>query len=182
MPDPKVLRSEIAFEGRIFNVRVDTLRFEDGTERRLDVVDHAGSYAIIASPEPGRIVLVRQYRHPAQKRLWEIPAGMAEPSEDLRCGALRELREETGYDARTLRALGALFVTPGFCTEVLHFFFAEDLVAGKQQLDDDEVIDADSFTLDETRNLVACGEIADAKTVLALMWMAGDRKGSLGPL
>ena len=96
---PQLLSSRRIFEGRVFNVRIDDLRYGDGSEHRVDVVEHGASLAIVATPSSGRLILVRQYRHPAGVPLWEIPAGTAEPGETLLEGARRELREETGYRA-----------------------------------------------------------------------------------
>ena len=172
---PEVASSEVAFDGAVFRVRVDRVRYGDGRTQRIDVVEHRGSYAVVATTDEDRIVLVRQYRHPARRALWEIPAGMAEPNESLVDGALRELREETGYRANDIRALGAMFVTPGFCTEELHFFHASGLRAGAQELDSDERIAVASFALEEAQRLLDDGQIADAKTVIALLWMHGSR-------
>lgn len=177
---PEVLASQTVFSGRVFDVRVDRVRYGDGAEVRYDVVEHRGSIAVIATPEPGRVVLVRQYRHPVGRPLWEIPAGTCEPGETPLDGARRELREETGLRAARLRSLGALYVTPGFCDERLAFFHAAEFTQGPQALDDDERIVVASVELAAAWQLVRTGEIADAKTVLALLWMAGDR-GEIGP-
>jgi ADP-ribose pyrophosphatase len=112
--------------------------------------------------------------------LWEIPAGVSEPGETAADGALRELREETGYRASTMRPLGSMFVTPGYCTERLEFFHADGLSSGDQQLDEDERIAVASFTIGEAERLVETGQIADVKTVVALLWMRGSR-GELVP-
>jgi ADP-ribose pyrophosphatase len=169
---PRVVASERAFSGRVFNVRVDRVRYEDGDEHRLDVVEHRGSIAVLAVRRPGELVLVRQYRHPAARFLWELPAGTTEPGEDPATGAARELREETGYRAERLTAIGSTFMTPGFCEERMHFFLAEDLVPGDQSLDEDERIDVGVFSLESAWRMVAGGEIADVKTLLGLLWMA----------
>ena len=176
---PQLLRSRPIFEGRVFNVRVDDLRYPDGSEHRVDVVEHGASLAIVATPSSGRLILVRQYRHPAGVPLWEIPAGTAEPGETLPEGALRELREETGYRAGRIRPIGATWMTPGFCSEVMHFFHADGLEEGEPALDDDERIETASFTWEAAWGLVAQG-IADAKTLLALFWLQGgeDEFGS----
>ena len=167
---PLTIGSDRIFEGRVFNVRVDRVRYSDGAEHRVDVVEHRGSFTVLAMPSPGEVVLVRQYRHPIGKALWELPAGTAEPGEDPLEGASRELREETGYRAERLRSLGSLYATPGFCTEIMHFFAAEGLEAGEQMLDEDERIEVATFTREEAWRLVAAREIGDMKTVLALLW------------
>ncbi|MBV8530736.1 MAG: NUDIX hydrolase [Candidatus Eremiobacteraeota bacterium] len=156
----------------MFDVRIDELRYSDGTSHRIDVVEHAASLAIVAIPSPGEIVLVRQYRHPARSTLWEVPAGVVKGGEALIEGARRELREETGYTAGRLRPIGSVWTTPGFCSEVMHFFVADELVAGEPAFDEDERIEVGSFTHQAAWRLVANGT-ADAKTVLALFWLQG---------
>ncbi len=168
---PQILSSQIAFAGPVFRVRVDELRYEDGSTHRYDVVEHAGSFGVIALFAPNEIVLVRQYRHPVRRFLWEIPAGTADGAEAPVDGALRELAEETGYRAGRIRPLCTAFTTPGFCDEIMHFFVAEDLRPGTQSLDEDERIEVGRFTLERARDLLAAGEIADVKTLLALQWM-----------
>jgi ADP-ribose pyrophosphatase len=172
---PQVISSQRCFEGRVFTVRTDDIRFEDGAVARLDIVEHRGSYAIIAMPSPGEIVLVRQYRHPAGIELWELPAGTAEHDESIIEGALRELAEETGYRAGRARQIGKFFTSPGFCNEMMHLVVADELACGQQQLDDDERIVVQTFTIAEADSLLACGQILDAKTLIALLWLHGSR-------
>ena len=172
---PQVISSYERFTGRVFTVRTDELVFEDGGPARVDVVEHRGSYAVIATPSENSVVLVRQYRHPAGRSLWEIPAGTAEPGEGTLEGALRELAEETGYRAASARGIGSLYVTPGFCDEVMHFVHADGLSPGEPNFDEDERIVVQNFTIDEMMQLVRNGEIADAKTLLALLWLRGPR-------
>ncbi|MHB8432206.1 MAG: NUDIX hydrolase [Candidatus Tyrphobacter sp.] len=176
---PQTLSSQIAFSGPVFRVRIDELRYDDASAHRCDVVEHAGSFGIIALSAPGEIVLVRQYRHPVRRFLWEIPAGTADGAEEPIDGALRELAEETGYRAGRIRPLCTVFMTPGFCDEIMHFFVAEDLRSGTQSLDDDERIEVGRFTLERARDLLAAGDIADVKTLLALQWMTCG-EGELG--
>lgn len=173
---PHVLNSRVVYDGLVFRVRTDELRYDDGSLHRCDVVEHAPTFGIIALLSRDEIVLVRQYRHPASRVLWEIPAGTAERGEDPAAGAARELAEETGYRASGMHPLGTLYMTPGFCDEAMHFFVAEGLVAGTQSLDEDERIEVAAFTLDRAWGLVAAGEIADVKTLLSLHWMGGARR------
>ncbi len=169
---PRVIDSEHIFEGRVFGVRRDLVRFASNHEVRLDIVEHPGSFAILARPSAGAIVLVRQYRHPAHAYLWEIPAGKAEAGESALEGAARELAEETGYRATTLRELAAVYMTPGFCEERLHLVLADDLTPGPTDLDEDEAIEVRVVTITDAQAMVVRGEIVDAKTVLALLYLA----------
>jgi ADP-ribose pyrophosphatase len=176
---PQVVDSQNVFQGRVFGVRVDRIRYPDGAEHRVDVVEHGASLAIVATPSRDELVLVRQYRHPARAMLWEIPAGTAEQGETAVDGARRELREETGFTAERIRPIASLWITPGFCSELMHFFHAEELTAGEPAFDDDERIEVGVFTIRAAWRLVADGS-ADIKTVLALLWLqgGGDKIGS----
>jgi len=169
---PIVLRSQRIFGGRVFDVRADELRFADGGEHRVEVVEHVASVAIVATPSPNEVVLVRQYRHPAAAFLWEIPAGTTDPGETPADAARRELLEETGYTAGTIRPIGSVWTTPGFCTESMHLFHAGQLTAGEPAFDEDERIEIGVFTVQAVRRLLA-GKTADAKTMLALYWLQG---------
>jgi ADP-ribose pyrophosphatase len=178
MDSPQLLSSRRVFDGRVFNVRIDELRYNDGAQHRTDVVEHGPSLAIVALPAPDELVLVRQYRHAVGQALWEVPAGSAQPNEDPVEGALRELREETGYRAGSIRPIGSTWMTPGFCDEIMHFFCAEALVSGEPDFDEDERIEIGTFSSEAAWRLVADG-IADAKTLLALFWLQGTR-GKIG--
>lgn len=171
---PKLVGSEQIYKGRIFTLRVDTVE-DSGKKRKLDIVQHPGSFAIAAMPAPGRLVLVRQYRHAAGAELWEIPAGTAEPDEDCEDGARRELREETGYTADTFELLCSVYPTPGYDTERVHVYAARGLHAGAQQLEEDEAIDVREVSFSEAWEMQASGEIVDMKTLLAILWLNGGR-------
>src|SRR5262249_6930280 len=106
---PETISSSRVFEGRVFDVRIDQLRYDDGSQHRIDVVEHGPSFTIAAAPAPNEVVLVRQYRHPARAELWELPAGRSEADEDPASGALRELREETGFRAGRIRRIFSLY-------------------------------------------------------------------------
>ena len=167
---PKVRSSEVVFKGRVFSVRTDTVD-DDGTARRLDIVEHAGSLAIAALPAPGRVILVRQYRHAVGGFLWELPAGVVETGESIEDGARRELREETGYTADRLEKMCGVYPTPGFCNEIVYLYAAYGLHAGEQDLEEDERIEVREYSLEQAWGMQASGEIRDMKTVLALLWL-----------
>jgi ADP-ribose pyrophosphatase len=172
---PQVISSILRFTGRVFSVRTDEVRYPDGATHPVDVVKHGASCAIIALTDANQIVLVRQYRHPLGREIWEIPAGRAESGEDVATCAARELTEETGYTASAMRSLGGVAMTPGFCDEVIYFFHASGLVAGEQSLDEDERISVEAYSPQQAQRLVESGQIGDAKTLIALLWLAGNR-------
>ena len=118
----------------------------------------------------GRLVLVRQYRYAVQQDLLEIPAGHIDPGESPDEAARRELIEETGYTAGTWRKLADFFPAPGFTDERMHLFLATGLRPGEPSPEDDESIECVSIPLEEALDLVRKGEVADAKTLVALLW------------
>ena len=176
MESLQVLRSTEAFRGPVFAVRTDRLRLPDGHEAQVDVVEHAGSVGIVACPNPGEVLLVRQYRHAVGQTLWEIPAGSIDAGEDPIAAALRELAEETGYRAKRAREIARLYPTPGYCSELLHLVLVEQLTPGAQSLDEDERIEVCAMPTVRLHDMAASGEITDAKTLLAFLWLgAGVR-------
>ena len=160
--------TERIFEGKIFNVRRDTLKHPAGTELTREVVEHNGGVVIACQPGPGRILLISQYRYPVNHDLIELPAGRVELGEDRFLAAKRELTEETGFVAKRWRDLAHMYSAPGFCNELLSFYHASDLVFQGKALDEDEETDVLNVTLEEAWSWVREGKIRDAKTVAAL--------------
>ena len=173
---PKIINSEKVFEGRVFNVTVDTVTEGEQTYKR-EVVHHSGSAVIIPVHDDGTVVLVRQYRHPAVRYLLEAPAGTLAERERPEVGAARELEEELGLVAERLEKLSEFFVSPGFLEEKMWVFLATELSEGKQRLDDDEILDIVRLPIAEALEMITSGEIQDAKTIIGLM-LAAPRVGS----
>jgi ADP-ribose pyrophosphatase len=165
----ELIASRRMYEGRIVNVRVDTLNTPRG-EHAYEVFEHSGAVAVIVAPSPTTLVLVRQYRAPLQRYTWEVCAGGIDPGEEPLDAARRELREETGYRARSLRRLWSAYTAPGFCTELLHFFVADDVESGATDFDEGEDIETRSFDLDELQTMLRNDELPDAKTQIAVLW------------
>lgn len=168
----KVVKQESIYQGRIVKVFVDTVEQPDGSHAIREVVRHPGGAVVAPRLPDGRIVLVRQYRHPTGKVLLELPAGKLDkqaPPEDI---ARQELEEEAGYRAGSLRKLCAFYPAPGFCDEVLHLYLATDLTPTRQQLEEDEeAMTIESYTMDELTAMIVRGEIVDGKTIIGLLWL-----------
>ena len=173
---PKILNSQRVFEGRVFNVTVDTVSEGELTYQR-EVVHHNGSAVIVPVFDDGTVALVRQYRHPAVRYLLEVPAGTLAKGERPEAGAARELKEELGLVAARLEKLSEFFVSPGFCEEKMWVYLATELSEGKQSLEEDEILDVVRLPIADALEMITSGEIQDAKTIIGLM-LAAPRVGS----
>ena len=173
---PKILNSQKVFDGRVFQVTVDTVSEGDLTYQR-DVVHHPGSAVIVPVHDDGTVSLVRQYRHPAVRYLLEVPAGTLSDGERPEAGAARELEEELGLIAERLEKLSEFFVSPGFLEEKMWVYLATGLSEGKAQPDEDEVLDVVRLSIGDALEMITSGEIQDAKTIIGLI-LAAPRVGS----
>jgi ADP-ribose pyrophosphatase len=170
MADAETLSHQRVLDGKVFDVDRDRVRMTNGREVTLDVVRHPRSVVLLPVPEPGHIILIRQYRYPVNRSLWELPAGSVDPGEQPEQAARRECHEEIGQVPSTVVRLTALFPTPGYCDEEMVFFRVSDLAEGNEPaaVDEDEDIEARVFTLHDARDMVRRGEIVDMKTVVGL--------------
>ncbi len=162
--------STLEYTGRVFTVTRDRVRMPHGVEATLDIVRHRGSVVLIPMPDPSSVILVRQYRHAIGQHVWELPAGSLDPGEDADTAALRECHEEIGQLASSAERMASLYPSPGYTTEVMHFYRLTGLhtPAHTAEQDEDEHLEPRTFTLAELRDAVAKGEITDMKTVAAL--------------
>jgi ADP-ribose pyrophosphatase len=168
---PKIVSSQKIYAGRVFSVTVDTVREGELTYQR-EVVHHRGSAVILPVFDDGTIALVRQYRHPTVRYLLELPAGSLADGERPEHGAERELQEELGIIAGRMEKLTEFFVSPGFSEEKMWLYLATELVQGKQSLEEDEIIHIVRLPISEALEMIASGEIQDAKTIIGLMLAA----------
>ena len=166
----KIHGTRRVFEGRVINLRVDDVEYDNGARSNVEIVEHNGGVAIIAQPSTDSIVLVRQLRPATGQELWEVPAGKLERGEDPLACATRELIEETGYRCRTMRRLWSFFTAPGFCNERLYLFVAEGLTPGAAEPEATEVLHLREFKVEKAWAMVERDEIPDAKTQIALGW------------
>lgn len=167
--EEKTLTSEKLFEGKIIDLRIETVEMPDGKTAYRELVDHPGGVGILALTKDGKIPMVKQYRKPIERAIWEIPAGKLDQGEEpMKCG-IRELEEETGYKAEEIVPLGFLYPSPGFANETTYVFFAKGLTRGEVHPDEDEFLDIEEFTVDEVRTKIMNNEINDAKTLVAFL-------------
>lgn len=172
------LSSRKVYAGRVVGLDVDTVRYPDGSTGELEMIRHPGAAAVVpvASDPSGdnpTLLLIKQYRYATGGTLWEIPAGRLAPGEDPAACARRELLEEVGVTAGRVERLTTIWTTPGFTDERIHLFWAADLKAGVHAREEDEFIEVVPQPLSETLAAIRSGEICDAKTVVAVLYMAG---------
>jgi 8-oxo-dGTP pyrophosphatase MutT (NUDIX family) len=155
------------YSGRLLTIYEDDVRLVDGTPAHREVVAHPGAVAIVAIDDADRVVLVRQWRHAAGRALWELPAGTRDPEEDPDHTAERELAEETGLRAASLRKVISAALTPGYSTEVMHFYLATGLTEGPTDRDIDERMDVAHLSREAVAALIRAGDV-DVKTIAGL--------------
>jgi ADP-ribose pyrophosphatase len=173
----RTLATQQIYQGRAVNVRVDTVEKTGGTKTTREVVEHSDCIAVVALDEQGKILLVRQFRHAVDKFLLEIPAGGIDPGEEPIDAVRRELQEEIGYLPKKLDGLGGFYATPGYGTEYLHCFVATDLMPARLAAEDTDDIELVRVSPQEIPQLIASGEICDAKSIAALLMFLFLRQG-----
>jgi len=158
-----IMRSETVFKGRVFSVKRDHIVDKD---RRfvVDVVVHRGAVVILPLIDSD-VIAVKQFRYSVWDELVELPAGTLEEGEEPEKCAIRELEEETGYIAENIEYLGSFYASPGYCTEILHAFLAENLREGKMKLEPDEKIRVVKIPLNNFLKMIVNGDIKDSKTI-----------------
>jgi ADP-ribose pyrophosphatase len=170
MGEAERLESEKAFEGRVFSVDRDRVRMPKGRTVTLEIVRHPKSVVLVPMPEPGHVVLVRQFRYAVNASLWELPAGSVDAGETPEAAAARECHEEIGQVPATVVRLAALYPTPGYCDEQMVFFRLSGLTDPTEAaaLDEDEDIETCTFEVRDVRDMIRRGEIVDMKTIVAM--------------
>ena len=166
----KRLKRELKYKGKIIEVYQDHVEIPNGNIAKWDHVHHRGAAAVVPVMEDGRILLVRQYRNSLDRYSLEIPAGgLDSEGESGRVCAARELEEETGYRGENLEWLITIRTTVGFCNEKIEIYTAENLIPSVQNLDEDEYINLEIYSMNELKEKIFTGEIEDSKTISALL-------------
>ena len=163
------LSSRRKYDGKILSLRVDTIQMGDREPVEREIVEHPGSIVVVPVTSRGSVLLVEQWRHPAQRVLLEAPAGTLDPGEDPAETAQRELREETGHRAASIRKIGEFWIAPGWCDEYMHAYLATGLTPDPLPQDVDEDLRVVETPLAEIPGLLQRGRIADSKSIAALL-------------
>lgn len=174
MEEFKRLNRELIAHGAIIDYYQDTMQVPNGNVVKWDLIDHKGAAAVVAVRKDGKLLMVRQYRNALERETLEIPAGglngRDEPAIDA---ARRELAEETGYICEDLEFLTSIYTTVAFCNEKIDIYLARNLSKhGAQNLDEDEFINVEAYTIEELKQMVFEYKIQDAKTISAIMTYA----------
>ena len=166
--EEKTLKSERIYEGAIINLRKDKVTVEHGTSYR-EIVEHNGGAVLAALTADGKMVMVRQYRKPAERVMLEAPAGKIDPGEDPMHAAIRELKEETGYTAGNVKFLTRFYPSVGYSQEILYLYLCTELTPGETCFDENEAIDLEEMEVETLYRMVMDGRIEDAKTIIAIL-------------
>jgi len=169
-PEDLVEKHEELYHGKIVRLYVDTIRQPSGKTAIREVVLHPGGVVAVPVLDDGRLVFVYQFRYPLKKYILEFPAGKLDSPLSARDMIARELEEEIGYRAGHLSHEFSFYTSPGISNELVHLFIARDLTQIPQRLEEGEHITVKTFTTDQCLGLIGRGEVADAKTLIGLLW------------
>jgi len=173
-----VSRKEI-YKGNVIRVESMEVTLPNGKKASRDLVLHPGASVVIPISDDGALYMVRQFRKPLERESLEIPAGKLDPGEEpLKC-AHRELNEETGLVAGSMKHIVSVHSTPGFCNEVLHMYVATQLEEGEAHADEDEFISSEKIPVKELVQKVLDHEITDAKSIIGILLADKILKGEI---
>lgn len=168
----QIISSKVLLKNKLFSVVEEVAHDPSGFEIHRSIIRHPGSAVMMAVDEQERILLVKQFRLPAESDLWELPAGRLDEGETPIEAAKRELEEETGYKAEKWSELISYWASPGYVAEKMNLFLAEHLTAGEQKPMEDERIEMRWFDKDEVGDWIHSGKIVDGKTIVGYyVWM-----------
>lgn len=165
----KKLSENTVFTGRVFSVSVDQVSLENGKQGEREVLHHHGGACIAALTPENEIYMIRQFRYAMGQELWELPAGKLEPGEDPEKAAHRELAEECGLMAGTMRDIGPVYPSVGYDSEIIYCYLAQNLTPCEMHLDEDEFLTPVKMPLKDAVDLVMNGQVPDSKTSTCLL-------------
>ncbi|OPJ56963.1 NUDIX hydrolase [Alkalithermobacter paradoxus] len=167
--EEKTLSSEKIYNGKIINLRIDTVELPDHKYQKREIVEHPGAVAILPITDNNEIIMIKQYRKTVEEVLWELPAGKLEVGEDPKKCAIRELKEETGYSAQKIELLNIFYTSPGFSDEKMYLYLAKELNEGNPTPDEDEYVEIYKVKIEEALKMIEDGKIKDSKTIVGIL-------------
>jgi len=168
MLEEKTISSDRIYTGKVISLKVDTVEVENKGYQKREIVEHCGAVGIVAVNDNNEVVLIKQFRKAIEKAIWEIPAGKLEVGENPKECAIRELKEETGYEAENLKLIHKFFTSPGFSNQKVYIYLATGLNVGESSLDD-KSLEVYKIDLEDAYNMVMRNEIEDAKTLIGIL-------------
>ncbi len=170
MEDYSIVSSKEMYNGKIFKVLQDEIVLPNGKIATRDIVEHRGAAAVVPVDKDGNIIFVRQHRHPASSMILEIPAGKLEINEDPFDCASRELEEEIGYKSDNIQLMFKTYMAVGYSTELIYIYLATNLIKTEQNLDEDEFVEIETYSLSKALTMIKNGEIVDSKTIASILY------------
>lgn len=165
------------YAGRLLDVRRDVIALPDGSTATREYVVHPGAVMVVPLLDDGLLLMERQFRYPVARVMLEFPAGKLDAGEPPFECAVRELAEETGYQAREWAHAGVLHNAIAYSDEGIEIYFARGLTSGPQQLDDGEFLELVQVSVPELEAMCADGRVTDAKTLIGLLWLTRWQRG-----
>lgn len=163
-------KSTEIFKGRVLRLVKDDITLPNGRKSVREVIRHKGAVCVVPVTDKGEVVIVKQYRYPFDEVLVEIPAGKLDTVDEIPLeAAKRELHEETGAVADSIKYLGAYYGSPAILDEKIYMYLAEGLHFGEQELDDDEFVETERIPLEKLCTMIMNGEVPDGKTQAAVL-------------
>ena len=167
--EEKNISSDMVYTCKVITLKVDTVEIPGQGYQKRELVEVGGAVGIVAITDDNKVVLVKQFRKPIEKPIFEIPAGKLEKNESPKECAERELKEETGYSAKNIKLIHKFFTSAGFSNEIMFVYLATGLTPGENNLDADEFLDVYEIELEEAYNMVLKNDVEDAKTSIGLL-------------
>lgn len=174
----KTLSEKTIFQGRIFKMVRQTVRLPDQRISTRDLVVHPGAVAMIPIDAKGNILMVRQFRKAAGREMLEIPAGTIDRGESLKACVQRELQEEIGFKAKSLKKLLSYYPAAGYTTEIIHIYVAKNLIPSRKDADHDEFLEVIPMTRQKILRMIRSGKMSDSKTIIGILCYASFLHGT----
>lgn len=168
----ETIKSEKIYEGKIIKVKVDTVELPNRSYAKREIVIHGRGVAIVVINDENKLYLVKQFRKPLNKVIYEIPAGIVEPNESIQEAAIREAQEEIGQKPNKLELVTEAYASPGFTDEIISIFLATELEENKLELDDDEYVEVELVSIQDALDMIDSFEITDAKSIIGILYAA----------